>query len=150
MKKQMLRVMTTLFSIVIVSMVLAGSSTQAQSLNSRANIPFDFVVGDRTLSAGDYAVSSASMNGTALRISGITSTATAVRLTNPAEGKSDGAKLVFHRYGQRYFLVSVWTGEGGRVLMASKEERNIRKEQNRIAANKPGEPGFEIVEIALL
>ena len=74
----------------------------------------------------------------------------ALRLTNAIEDKRNAGqvKLVFHRYGERYFLTEVWTGESGRELLKSKQERAIERE----LASVPSKGGsaqarYERVEI---
>ena len=54
-----------LFSLTI---LLLATAAQAQTTNVKANIPFDFVVGDHAYPAGEYTVKSLSQNSSALRI----------------------------------------------------------------------------------
>jgi hypothetical protein len=151
MRKQFLKGFAMLVGIITVAMVTAVASANGQSMPTKANIPFEFVVGNRSLPAGAYTIRSVSSTGEALRVvNGRNSKDSAARLTVEASGKSQQAKLVFHRYGDRYFLAEVWSSpEDGRQLLPSKEERAIRKERSRLAANTPAQPGFETVEIAL-
>jgi len=67
----------------------------------------------------------------------------------PAAGKSQQAKLVFHRYGQRYFLAEVWSGAGepGRQLTKSQQERAIEKENAQIARHGGPAATYERVEV---
>jgi hypothetical protein len=55
-----------------------------------------------------------------------------MRLTNPIRPNktNEQARLVFHRYGERYFLAEVWSGSdgAGRQLLKSREERAIERE----------------------
>jgi hypothetical protein len=41
--------------------------------------------------------------------------------------RSDEPKLVFHRYGDQYFLASISTGSDGRDLPVSRQERELTK-----------------------
>ena len=149
MRKQLLKGFTMLLGIMTLAMVSAVAS-QGQSQTSKANIPFEFVVGDQSLAAGSYTVRAITDSGDTLRIRGVEAKASAVRLTTPAKGKANSAKLVFHRYGQRYFLAEVWaTANDGRELMASRQERAIQKEMSRIASSKPAQRANETVEIAI-
>ena len=70
----------------------------------------------------------------------------AVRLTNPiqADPSKTRARLIFHRYGQTYFLAEVWTGgdSTGRQLLKSKQERSMERESGSLARNS-----YETVEL---
>ena len=74
-----------------------------------AQIPFAFHVGDATLPAGTYQVTSASAQ--VMRISDSSSTVNLLFIPIPVQ-KSDRsaqhAKFVFNRYGSDYFLSEVW------------------------------------------
>jgi hypothetical protein len=100
------------------------------------NIPFDFVAGNMQLPAGEYMVKVSAPTHTLILISRKDSTASGFINTNAAvssEPQSE-SKLVFNRYGDRYFLSQVWT-EGnsqGRQLLKSARE----KEMSQIAKNE--------------
>ena len=73
------------------TVLLLATAAQAQTTNVKATIPFDFVVGDHSYSAGEYTVKSMSQNSPAVRIDnadesekGITFAHTCRNL-NPAE-----------------------------------------------------------------
>src|SRR5258708_3010692 len=149
MRKQLLKGLTMLMAVMTTALLTAAVTANGQSQKSKANVPFEFVVGDKTLPAGEYAVAAVTNNGETLRIRKTTASDSAIRLTIAAEGKSEQAKLVFHRYGERYFLAEVWTSEGGRSLGQSKQERAIQKELSRIALNRSGQRDDAKVEIVL-
>lgn len=108
---------------------------QAQELLA-VNIPFDFVAGNTQLPAGEYNVRVSAQTHTIILISRRDSATSALLVTNAAvsaEPQSE-SKLVFNRYGERYFLSQVWT-EGnsqGRQLLKSARE----KEMSQIAKNE--------------
>lgn len=130
MSKQILKGFTMLALIVGLSFVSAVVSAQGQSTQAVAKVPFEFIVGDKTLPSGQYTVRALSdTNKAALVIRG---TSSAIRLTNaiqPNKNKTQ-ARLVFHRYGERYFLSEVWMGADsmGRQLLQSGQERSIERE----------------------
>lgn len=136
MRKQLAKGFTMSMLVVALAFVTAVVSANGQSSQTRANIPFDFTVGDTTLTAGNYAINSATLEGVCLKISNTEAKGVAVRLTMPLSGTAKNTKLVFHRYDQRYFLAEVWSdgGNRGRQLMKGKQERAIEKEAARLAS----------------
>jgi hypothetical protein len=112
-------------------MLLAVSATQAQEARVKANIPFDFMVGNKVLPAGEYIVSP--RGGTnqviLIRAEEGSSAALATTLNCASSGLSSSTKLVFHTMGGQYFLWQVWT-EGydhGRQLPKSSSEVQMAK-----------------------
>jgi len=112
-------------------LLFAVSAAQAQEPRVKANIPFDFVVGDRVLPAGEYVVSQFGQSNAAISILKEDRKAEVLILTSActSSGPSKSGKLVFHAIGGRYFLSQVWT-EGydqGRQLRTSKAEIELAK-----------------------
>jgi hypothetical protein len=127
MKKQILSVCAAFLLIAAVGAVTAP----AQSGNRlEANIPFDFIIGGKTLPAGTYAVTSPVESQNSVRLIRSAETrAAAVVMTVPTEPKTNRGpnQLVFHRYGDSYFLSQIW-GDDGKVAQAlpkSKLEREL-------------------------
>jgi hypothetical protein len=147
MKKQIVKTLS--MSVVILTVVFATAVVSANGQTTErvsAQIPFDFVVGDKTLSAGEYVVSSATQDGAGLLIRKAKTNDAAIRFTHEiaARPKQTHARLVFHRYGQTYFLAEVWQGGNstGRALAQSKAERALRRERASLAQNS-----YEKVEL---
>ena len=131
MKKQIVKG----FSMVVLVIGLAAVTAVVSAGQSKlvdTNIPFDFVVGDKVLPAGQYTMRGLGIVGEAILISQKDAKASVIRLTNvlQSNSKSTQARLVFHRYGQRYFLAEVWSGgdSAGRKLFRSRQERAIERE----------------------
>ena len=128
---------------------LAALPAAAKSVNGmRAQVPFDFHVGDRLVRAGDYTVTSLTADEQVLRISGgRKEVATTTTNYGTERGNGEGrARLVFHKYGDQYFLAAVWGSDStGRTLSESKRERNLRKELR--AARGGLAAGMEVVTI---
>ncbi len=107
--------------------VLMVPATQAQSI-WKAEIPFDFAVGNTRLPAGEYEVKPKSNSGVIL-IQGqdARSSAYAMTIVGQAGKPSDVSKLVFNRYGDQYFLSKIWTpfSNTGRELTESRLEREV-------------------------
>ena len=115
-----------------------AASAQAQSLSNRPrfNVPFDFAFGEKKFQAGKYAVGRAmqSSDDVMMSISDNKGRSKAVVLSN-AVVRSRAVQnntLVFHRYGDQYFLVQVWAAgaETGRQFPASKLEREVQKQSH--------------------
>jgi hypothetical protein len=139
--------MLTLVVGLVLATVVVSANGQSTSILVTADIPFDFIVGDKTLPSGEYTVRSAASNG--LKISGEESSV--MRLSNLAveTSKKRNARLVFHRYGQQYFLAEVWSGDHyGRQLLQSKKERYLRHElASNTSKSDSAKAGYEIVEV---
>jgi len=124
------------FALVGLLFVLAAASVHAQSWNTiTANIPFDFAVGDAKLKAGEYTVDRVDMQRLV-----VTSVDGKVRIfalaprTLEQAGNHAAQRLVFHRYGDIYFLSEVWIDGNNTGLYAAKAERQMRKELARTNA----------------
>jgi hypothetical protein len=92
--------------------LLLSAAAQAQTTQLKVTVPFEFIAGDTVLPAGDYDVQSTGpWGGKALSIHNVTSNAGTLLLSNSCQlaKTSDSNKLVFYRYGQKYFLAEVWT-----------------------------------------
>jgi hypothetical protein len=128
------------------SAVVANGQAKARLV---ANVPFEFMVADKMLGAGEYRVTSIDQSGDTIAITNAQGD-NAIRLSMSRERKDRdrAAKLVFHRYGSTYFLSQVWTaGEAtGRELPRSKQERAIEREL-KVASNGRT---FETVEVIAL
>ena len=153
MKKELLKGLTMLMLIMVLALATAVASAHAQPANKVvADIPFEFSVGYKTLPAGAYSVKILAAAGDALMIQSADGQTSALRLSQPTEEikANTHARLVFHRYGERYFLAEVWTGAGrvGRQLLQSQEERAIERELASIAAKgAPARDAYERIEV---
>ena len=108
----------------------AALTTKAQStFGVRANVPFDFNVGDKTLPAGK--ITAREMSAGALAISNLEKRQHAIRLAHgvASSNQNGPAKLVFRKYGNRYYLTQVWIpGYNGMEFQKSKTERALERE----------------------
>ena len=111
-------------------LLLAVSAAQAQEPRVKANIPFDFVVGDRAMPAGEYLVTPGGASA-AISISSLDRADTALVIAHAcgSSGPSRDTKLVFHALAGRYFLAQVWTAgyDQGREVRMSKTEVQLAK-----------------------
>lgn len=117
-------------------------NVNAQS-KARADVPFDFVVANRVLPAATYDISEVASHALVIRdFKGGTSTMSQFQ---PADGKQImHGKLVFHKYGDRYFLYQVWSMDGqGIQLRESKREQ----EERALAINRTSVPQEVVVAL---
>jgi hypothetical protein len=131
-------VRVTLLSAVLIAATAASAHGQSLANRARFNIPFDFAFGEKTLPAGQYTVGRAiqSSDDITLSITDKAGRGKGVQLSNAAVRSEANSKalLVFHRYGDQYFLVQVWQAgsTSGRQFMTSRRERDLVKQ---LAAN---------------
>jgi len=145
-------------ALLVAAIITAGVSTQAQTLQYKltVNIPFDFSVSGEKLPAGKYWVSrtNESIGDTVVQIQNADGRPVANCFSVPIstfKTKIRG-ELVFHRYGDQYFLSEVWPAGGGtgRAFIKTRAERDLAKStrDNGVAAVKS--PKAEIVTVAAL
>jgi len=129
MKKQAFGTLTTLTLLLTVTAI----SVSAQSERSKiTNIPFDFIVGEKTLPAGEYTVEpNRSDFDKVWLVQSRDGRTSALFTTMPvrASETQEKAKVVFHKYGDQYFLSQIWTpGDAtGRELLMLRLERELAK-----------------------
>jgi len=129
-------------AIMIVTGVFAITS-QAQTNGSptiRASIPFAFNVGDKTLPAGIYTVSilNPTSDRKTLQIRSENGRRSAIVQTAGANAAlANNAKLVFHRYGDRYFFAHAQLAGDTTALAATKTraERATQRALKRAPSN---------------
>src|SRR5262249_39830339 len=103
MKKQIL------FPLLAVVFLMAAGSANAQLSSAqevRAKIPFDYNVGNATIKAGNCSIrETETVDVLAIGCAGEMKLA----LSRMVSGKqATETKLVFHKYGDQYFLAQVW------------------------------------------
>ncbi|HEV8037382.1 MAG TPA: hypothetical protein VGP62_00865 [Bryobacteraceae bacterium] len=88
-------------------MTLAFSRIEAQTIDFHATIPFEFRMGQTVMAAGDYTVHHS--NGLLLvqPDGGKAVFSLAIATELPKDSSAPG--LLFHRYGDSYFLAKIWT-----------------------------------------
>jgi hypothetical protein len=147
MKKQLLKGVTMLVSIVALAFATALiSSAQSRSRQVSADVPFDFIVGERTLAAGNYAVEAPSRTSAgAVLVRSSDGRQKAIRLTNSVSANTNTrrARLVFRRYGNTYYLTQVWAAGAseGREMLKSKMERAEEELAKNASGTEPARSG---------
>lgn len=121
----MKRHITLSIAIVIIGGVFAvnAKAQTAGSQTIRANVPFAFTVGEKNLPAGVYTVRVINPNSDrkALQIRSEDGRTSAIVQTLGVNSKLDNnAKLVFRRYGDRYFFAKAQMAGDATTLAASR------------------------------
>ena len=153
MKRQIAKGLTMLMLLVGLAFASASVANGQSGKQLTAQVPFDFIVSEKTLRSGRYQVNSASSAGDVLAIRDADGEERVMRITSATESKAGqdmNAKLVFHRYGNTYFLSQVWMAgrSTGRELAKTRQERAIERELKAIAAyHGETKPVYEIVEV---
>jgi len=122
------------FSLVsLLSLLLVAGSAIAHTVHVRGNIPFNFAVGNKTFPAGTYDVGTmGTRDSKMLRLQAREGNAGMIIGSNAAESlkPADKTKLVFNKYGNRYFLSQIWVGGAtlGHQLPKSSREKEVARE----------------------
>jgi len=122
MKRNMFWSLTALVLALVVNVAFAESK-------SKANVPFAFSVEQNSMAAGEYSITISDRVMTLRNDS--TNATVAVIAQHEESAKPQSTRLVFHKYGDSYFLAEVWSATGkagasGIELPASKAEQETR------------------------
>lgn len=137
MKKQNRNTLIKLAMMIALGISAITSSVQAQGYDSvRVKIPFEFTIGDRTLPADTYTFKRLNDNDpNLLSLRGEDHVAIANGFTNTVQAikASAQSKLIFHKYGDRYFLSEIWIAgnDTGGQFPKSRAERELNREMAR-------------------
>ena len=112
-----------------------------------ANIPFAFTVLGKTMPAGQYTIRDIAVTHNGLLHIQNATNGESVLVLAPANNASYTtkddvqAKVIFHRYGDRYFFSEVWSADGG---LCGKVQPSKLEKETRINA---GEKQMALVSI---
>ena len=131
-----MRIMKSFAVLAVLGALVVPVAARAQAA-VQANIPFEFAAGDSILPPGSYQFESSSHVGM-LTIWSIDQNTRRLLMANRAyrSGRGDRTgKVVFNKYGDRYFLAEVWSlgEESGRRVPKTRQER----EASRTAKAQP-------------
>ena len=116
-----------LFAALVTAALAPGAGAMAQGRAVRATVPFDFTVGGKLLSAGNYEISKPSTG--IIEVQNRDSHAAILTTANNDSHESrSGGKLIFTRYGNQYFLSEVLCDQAAInvSLPPSKAEKHAR------------------------
>jgi hypothetical protein len=120
MKSQVTRILSIGIALVAVAAV------QAQEKTVTANVPFSFYMGASAMAQGAYNVNELS-HGTVVCLRSKEAAKTVTTYEISGNKKTEPGRLVFHRYGNTYFLAEIWTGDTsiGEGLSMSAREKEL-------------------------
>lgn len=122
-----------LFGALTVAVLALVMNVNAQT-KMKADVPFSFTVGEKALPAATYTVSELSSHAMVIRAADY-SGGTIIQYQSAEKLNSQSPKLVFHKYGDRYFLYEVWSGSNeGMEIRESKFEKEIKLAGNQTSA----------------
>lgn len=117
-------------SLLVMLAVVPASGAGRLDHKIQADIPFDFMVGDKTFPAGTYTFTQPTITPGVLRIRSLDGHDSVLVITQSVQESltpPDETKLVFTRYGDLYFLAQAWiVGEiEGREFLKSRTESEV-------------------------
>lgn len=105
-----------------------STSLQAQTIDLRGNIPFDFRIGSTVLPSGEYVIHHSGDMLIVRQVAGANKGGFFLTIAedHPASATDKGT-LQFSRYGDAYYLSKVWTPDSvtGRTLPKTPREREL-------------------------
>lgn len=106
---------------------LTGLVNAQMSTMIKTQVPFDFVANGKRMPAGECIITVVGTGRTALSISSGKQHVYAIPNKDESPNASKKTALVFHRYGDRYFLAGIKrAGAIGYELPASRQEGELR------------------------
>ena len=123
MKRQVFMILASLSLLVMSAYAQSGGATIV------AKIPFDFIVRDKTLPAGEYTLTRVGQSITMIRSRDCR--AAMVFQPNVVQSAKTRNELVFNKRGDKYFLSQFWTAGNsiGSELRKCRTEENLQLER---------------------
>jgi len=129
----------TAYTMIALFVLVGAMAVAAQAQTRRhfvANIPFQFIAGDANLPAGEYTITQVSQASEPTVVEIRMKKGNRAMLLQMGAIIGNSAKqtsLVFHRYGDKYFLAQAWI-EGESEGWDSPKSRSERAAQKELAA----------------
>jgi hypothetical protein len=126
---------TAMVLVAIANFAMAGTSF-AQSNGVRATVPFDFTVGDKLLPSGTYTLQQSSSH--TIMIRNHDKPISVFSIVNQSDHRAaSGGKLLFHRYGDRYFLSDILCDRANLDVQVppSRAEKKTRLQQAALSSS---------------
>ncbi|HVP49816.1 MAG TPA: hypothetical protein VMT56_01205 [Candidatus Bathyarchaeia archaeon] len=129
----------TMAAVALVLMTLLPA--YAQKTAATVNIPFTFTVDDVRMPAGQYIITEPSEKVIEIQLVGGHEAKATMTNEGPSTDWTSHPRLVFHRYGNAYFLAAAW-------MPNSDHAREFFASANEIQVARTG--GQDVIELALL
>lgn len=107
---------------IAIALTAATAAAYAQS-SAKFNVPFGFQAGHKAMPAGTYRIDTSNENKI-VWVSGTRHTVALASYVLPSDNASL-PRMVFHRYGNEFFLAQIWTGEAGSVMAPTAREKEL-------------------------
>jgi hypothetical protein len=129
-------------AIFVASTFITAGSARAQRTQVNATVPFNFTVGEQSLPAGNYTIGSALTSPEVLTIRNWDKKINMLSHGEPTLDNSEyGNTLVFHKYGDRYFLSDIYSAGASLNIHfpTTKEEKQakLQAKEARLSVNDP-------------
>jgi hypothetical protein len=127
MKKRILRAAVTMMLVLGAALPLVAQSAGPM----KVNIPFNFVVENDRLQAGEYTIERVANGRLRIQNNDGRAAATFLALSKQGNVTPEKAHFIFHRYGSEYFLATIWTPgqEVGWEVLQGKLETELAKKK---------------------
>jgi hypothetical protein len=130
MKSKIYGALAMLAAALMVSVPLVQAQTRVQ-----ADVPFAFSLQDQSMPAGNYQI--IALSDRVLEVWNLDARHGQLlgKSMSVRSSKEQSPKLVFHKYGDQYFLSQIWYGESdtGIGLAESKHEKELKIAGNRLS-----------------
>jgi hypothetical protein len=126
--------------VVVTLVVLSGMAAAQFHSNTRivSQVPFEFVVANKVVPAGQYYVEAATIDSNTLLIRNPGSSVSLFSTSSQTEGKHSASRyaLVFNKYGDRYFLAGVELAGSKIAYRVTKSKVEAELEAQNVSATK--------------
>jgi hypothetical protein len=115
------------FAILAAALIVSVPFVQAQTRVS-AEVPFAFSLQDKAMPAGNYQIIALRDQVLEVWNSDTKHGQLLAKQMSVQSSKDQSPKLVFHKYGDQYFLAQIWDGEShtGIAFPESKREKEVK------------------------
>lgn len=121
---------TAAIALFVVATSVTAYSALAQDHQAKAAVPFSFSVNNNSLPAGNYAIGSDVASPRVLSLRERDKRVSLLIMGSPGSSSQGNGKLVFHRYGNQYFLTEICSPKGSQnvTFPTSKAEKRAKAE----------------------
>ena len=129
-------------AVLAVASLSTASYAQAQTMKAQVTVPFAFEYGSRHHAAGVYSIDKES--GPAMLVRNGSDAGFALTLPDIDAHPAKTSKVVFRRYGDRYFLQEIWTAGSLTHLHCVQSSAEKQAESLELASKRTAPKGLEL------